>query len=422
MRILFVSSHYPADLRTGVYGVFKRMGMFVEALGQIADSLDLLFYVPPETALTPAYRAQQSAAFASQWGGTLRLHLAHGQRPIQGGSPVQDYLAPALGMLKQGSYRFAAGEAQRQAFEACLDAGPDLVFVHRLYAMGPVLTTRRSLPPVLLDLDEIEHLWFLRSLRQPPHWRAKPLLHLQVPALWLGEWRALRRVERAFLSSAADRDRLQRWWRLGNVVAIPNAVAIPAAFAPPAAEPVLLLLGSYRYTPNAIGADFLILRIWPAVRAAVPAARLIIAGEGPEALAAFRDPTDGVEFTGFVDDIAALYRRTRIVCCPILSGGGTRLKLIEAAAHGRPIVSTTIGAEGLDIVDGRHGLLRDDPESFATACIELLRDDARCGELAAQARRLAVERYDRSRIVEQIAGQIRECLPRTALERAGQPA
>src|SRR5262249_5552633 len=110
----------------------------------------------------------------------------------------------------------------------------------------------------------------------------------------------------------------------------------------------------------------------------------------------------GVEFTGFVDDLEALYQQSRVVCCPVLAGGGTRIKIIEAAACGKPIVSTRIGAEGLEMVDGMELLLRDEPKSFAEACLRLLKDSTLCNKLGYAARAAVIRYYDRSRVIQSI--------------------
>jgi glycosyltransferase involved in cell wall biosynthesis len=116
----------------------------------------------------------------------------------------------------------------------------------------------------------------------------------------------------------------------------------------------------------------------------------------------------GVEFTGFVDDLASLYRRSKVVCAPILSGAGTRVKIIEAAAFGKPIVATRIGAEGLHMEDGRELLVRDDPASFAQACIDLLQDSIHCERLAKMARQSAISHYNRAAIVRLIQNHFEE--------------
>ena len=89
-------------------------------------------------------------------------------------------------------------------------------------------------------------------------------------------------------------------------------------------------------------------------------------------------------------------------CSPIPFGGGTRIKLIEAAANGLAIVSTTVGAEGLDFADGVHAMLRDDPDGIADACIRVLQSEALARRLGDSARALAIARYSREKIIEKI--------------------
>ena len=143
-------------------------------------------------------------------------------------------------------------------------------------------------------------------------------------------------------------------------------------------------------------------RIFPLVQRQMPEARLIVAGGMPERVPSFRSPPPGVEFTGFVPDLDKLYAGSRVIACPVTVGGGTRLKLVEAASYGRPMVSTRLGAEGLAFEDGREIVLRDDDEGFATACVQLLRDDAECARLGEAARARMRESYAAEGIVDQI--------------------
>jgi len=118
-----------------------------------------------------------------------------------------------------------------------------------------------------------------------------------------------------------------------------------------------------------------------------------------------------VSFLGFVDDLDSWYARARVVCCPISHGSGTRVKIIEAAAHARAIVSTSMGAEGLNFRDGREILLRESPSALADACVELLNDPSRADHLGRAARARAAERYERSAVVTQLAGIFRAATP-----------
>jgi glycosyltransferase involved in cell wall biosynthesis len=129
---------------------------------------------------------------------------------------------------------------------------------------------------------------------------------------------------------------------------------------------------------------------------------LIIAGLVPERIRGYHAGVPGVEFTGFVDDLEALYQRARVICAPILVGGGTRVKIIEAAAFGKAIVATRVGVEGLDMRDGVELLVRDDPDSFAEACLQLLDDAVLCERLGRAAYATVVRYYGRSEIVSLI--------------------
>jgi glycosyltransferase involved in cell wall biosynthesis len=134
----------------------------------------------------------------------------------------------------------------------------------------------------------------------------------------------------------------------------------------------------------------------------MPTATLKIAGTPADRIPSYRAGTPGVKFTGFVKELEDLYRQSRVVCAPILSGGGTRVKIIEAAAYGKPIVSTIIGAEGIEMQDGIEIFLRDDPESFAQACIRLLNDHTLCKQVGMAARSTAIKKYDEMTIKQSI--------------------
>src|SRR5262249_4950380 len=171
-------------------------------------------------------------------------------------------------------------------------------------------------------------------------------------------------------------------------------------------EPVVLFVGAFDFSPNAHAAGHLVGRIWPAVRRRVPDARLFVVGRCPDYIPGYaearRDET--IAFTGFVDDIRAYYPRTRVVCCPIRVGAGTRVKLIEAAGVARPVVTTPLGAEGLDFADGDEIVLRRDDDAIAAACCDLLVDGGRAARIGEAAWRKARAVYDRKAVVRLLRG------------------
>jgi glycosyltransferase involved in cell wall biosynthesis len=175
---------------------------------------------------------------------------------------------------------------------------------------------------------------------------------------------------------------------------VPNGVdAAALELPPPGDEPVVLFTGRLSYAPNAEGLLWLLREVWPRVEAAVPDARLVVVGPDPPAEAR-RLAGPRVELTGWVPEMTPHYERARVVLVPILSGGGTRLKVVDGLASGRPVVATPLGAEGIEARDGEHLLLARDAEALAAAVARLLRDDAEAARIGAAGRRLAEERYD----------------------------
>ena len=407
MRVLFISCRFPTDLQRDVQGTFRRFNLFLDAFKEIAQ-LDVLFYVPADVDFGAI--ADHQKALSEHWGTPINLFLCP-QRAADGLGPKwQRQFAPIFDFRAQGHFFATSAASQLDALEACLDRQPDAVFCHRLEAMTPLLQTQRSLPPLFFDLDDIEHISFARQIRQPPTRAITKLYYLQIPALWWGERRSIQKSLCTFVCSKQDQQYLSERWGLTNVVSVPNAVAIPPQPQPVTPEPTLLFLGGYYYFPNLNAANFLIEQVWPHIHQARPDAKLIIAGTHPENIRSYATGVSGVEFTGFVDSLDALYARSRIVCCPILSGGGTRVKLIEAAAYGKPIVATPLGAEGLSLRDGETVLMRTSARDIAQACLRLLNDDSLCQRLGTAAHRQAAQDYDRTQIIHLIQNHLRRTL------------
>jgi len=374
--------------------------MFAEALGGLGE-LDALFFVPAQ--LAPSYENAQAfgRALRRYWGFEVGVTLC-AQRPFGGyRNALERYVLPALIQSRLPVWGCASGKEHLRALEGCLDRGYDAVFVHRLAAMHPFLNCRRRLRAVFFDLDDIEHVAFRRDIDQPPKWRSKSLLHLQIPALMFAERRAAGMARRTFVCSERDRRYLSYHLGFPRVDVVPNGIEMPRP-AVVASSPTMLFAGMYSYQPNARAAEYLLRDIWPLVLKAVPEARLLLAGARPDCIPGYGQPMKGVTFLGFVPDLKDLYDRTRVVCCPILAGGGTRVKIVEAAAFGKAVVSTTIGAEGLEFVKGREIVICDDPASFAEACIGLLKDEERCRRFGVAARAAAEKLYDRQGIMKRV--------------------
>ena len=153
-----------------------------------------------------------------------------------------------------------------------------------------------------------------------------------------------------------------------------------------------MFFGAINYFPNHDGVVYFIDEILPIIRAARPKVRFQVLGPGANSEVLAR-AGDSVEILGMVDDVGPFIERAAAVVVPLRLGGGTRLKVVEAMAKAKPIISTRLGAEGIDVVDGTHLLLADEPREFAAAVERVLSDRALADQLGAGARRLAEERY-----------------------------
>jgi glycosyltransferase involved in cell wall biosynthesis len=159
-------------------------------------------------------------------------------------------------------------------------------------------------------------------------------------------------------------------------------------------EPLtLLFLGSFRHLPNREALDWFVGRAFPTVRAKEPRIRLIVIGSDPPPRHSLPDDAS-IELAGFVEDVREPLARYAIFVCPILSGSGVRVKLLEAFAAGIPVVSTHLGAEGLAAVDGEVCALADEPEAFAQKILELLHNPARAEEMTRRARAEVTSKRD----------------------------
>lgn len=177
-----------------------------------------------------------------------------------------------------------------------------------------------------------------------------------------------------------------------RVAVVPNGVDTQRFRPTPLpAEPRMVFTGALYTAPNVDGVQWFCDRVLPLIRRRVPSATLTIAGLSPSAAVLALGRREGVVVLADVEDITAVVDGARVAVVPLRLGSGTRLKVLEAMAAGRPVVSTTIGAEGLDVTPGRHLRVADGEEDFAEAVVALLEADP--GGMTAAARRLVESTY-----------------------------
>lgn len=234
-------------------------------------------------------------------------------------------------------------------------------------------------------------------------------------------WRKLRREELGtyrdadgvYLCSAVDEQRLLELVPGVHTTVIPNAADVdyyqPRPTDPPPDGRTVVFFGLLSYVPNIDGVVHFIHDIWPRIVEAHPEARCkIIGGHPPPSLLELAGPQ--VELTGFVSDLRPHLAAAAAVVVPLRLGGGTRLKIVEAMAMGKAVVSTTLGAEGIDAVPGRDLLVESEPAAFADAVNRLLAEPDLAARIGNSARQLAVKRYAWSRAAQALEEFYRQIL------------
>lgn len=267
-----------------------------------------------------------------------------------------------------------------------------------------LFNTPRACPRVLADFPDLFSILFARVDGATLRRRSRRWQHAR-------EIQKIRRVESEILSRASvalfvsetDRAAAQQLAPAARTFVVPNAVDMEFFRPVDEAEQAdsILFTGTLSYAPNIQALEFFAREIFPRIHAAIPAATLNIVGykPAPQILAL---QSETVRVHANVPDVRPFLARAAVCVAPILSGSGTRIKIIEAWAMRKAVVSTRIGAEGLDAQDGTHLLLRDEAKTFAEAVNDLLRDAARRRALGEAGCRLAAERYSMARAAKEL--------------------
>ena len=214
-----------------------------------------------------------------------------------------------------------------------------------------------------------------------------------------------RRADMTLVTSAREQRILQSLLPEKAIRVVPNGVDIQA-FTPDDTTAELpgriVFTGSFDYYPNMQGALWFAEHCWLRIRREVPDATWYLVGRNPSPEIVRLGDLPGVTVTGSVPAVQPYLAAAQITIAPLLTGGGTRLKILEALAMGRPMVATTQGCEGIDCIPDEHLLVADEPAAFAEAVVGLLRDPARRAALGAAGRTLVAEHYSWERCGDEL--------------------
>ncbi|MBI4790944.1 MAG: glycosyltransferase [Chloroflexi bacterium] len=278
------------------------------------------------------------------------------------------------------------------------------------YILKSKIENRKS--KVVFDDHNAEYVLqrtaFESDARNPKRWHAALYSWIQWQKLARYERNICRRAHHIIAASATDARAIQQLTTNNYqlpVTVIPNGVDthhfVPSdkVCAKPLADVAMVYAGKMDFRPNVDAILWFCDEILPRIRTAIPLAHLVIVGQKPAPRIRALGAQKGVEVTGWVPDTRPFIADAAVYVVPLRMGSGTRLKVLEAMAMGKAIVSTTRGAEGLDLVPGREALIADTPDEFARTAISLLRDPDRRRALGRAARLLVESIYDWRAIV-----------------------
>ncbi len=282
--------------------------------------------------------------------------------------------------------------AGRRTVASEVARGPDVVVFD--FAHAAVLAPPRLAPTSVLFTHNVESMIFERH--------AAVARGLVQRTLWRSQWRKMERFERETLRrfdavvavSSQDADFFREKLGVTRVGVIPTGVDLDYfSWSGPSDCERIVFTGSMDWIANQDGIGHFLDEVWPHVARARPGATMCVVGRTPPEGLVRRAAGLPWTFTGFVDDVRPHVRASAAYVIPLRVGGGTRLKAFEAMALGCPVVSTTIGVEGLPLDDEQHFLRADAPEPFAAAVLRLLADRELRERLSRSARTLVSQRF-----------------------------
>ena len=324
-----------------------------------------------------------------------------------------DYLRHLPSAAPYAVSRFSSSKVQRMVAELIGQRRFDVAICDFL-ASAPNFPSRLATPTVLFQ-HNVESMLWKRRAQFAPGWAERMISKIEWAKMIRYEAAQVRRFHHILAVSEQDRRALSEIVDTSRIGVVPTGVDLTEYQYDPTLRPsdtLVVFTGSMDWEPNIDGVEHFCQSIWPSVLKRVPEARFRIVGRDPNTRV-LKLASASIEVTGTVPSILNHLREAAVLVVPLRIGGGTRIKIYEGMAIGKATISTTIGAEGLEVRHERDILLADDPERFAEYVVALLTDEGMRRRYEQAAAR-TVRQYDWSvvtmRLVEEIEKAIRKGL------------
>lgn len=306
-------------------------------------------------------------------------------------------LALAAAGALAGAQPFIArkyASAALRARVAALAGRADLVHVDMLPLLAN-LPPAGLRAPLVLNAHNVEHALLAHRIPTERNRLRRAFLRQQLGRLRAFEVAACRRADSVLACSAVDAGQIAAFAPATRIAVVPNGVDLDAnrpSTAPPSAPEQLVFVGQMGWFPNRDGIEWFLAEVFPRILAQRPATELLLLGKA-DGLRVPPEVAARVRVAGFVADLRGAVHAAALYVVPLRAGSGTRLKVLEAMALGKAIVTTHVGAEGIALEDGRDAVFADRAADFAAAVLALLAAPTRAAALGAAARALAEARY-----------------------------
>lgn len=401
MRILFHSLTLPYPATNGYK---MRTWSLLQALAADGHEITLVYFGTPQEAaedIRPLTAVCRFVEIVPQPASSMSSRLALGGR-----------IRALAGRLPYGVARFCSKKMRRTLARHIQTGTFDAVFTETSYSLINLQVSHNI--PVVLDNHNVEFVLFDRFAQQAPTRLHRAYAQIESQRMRRWDLSACRRATVVLACSQHDQNLLRELYPSVKCAVVPNVINTTNYYvAADSDEPLILYTGGMDWYPNRDAVQFFAEEILPSVRRRVLGARFVVAGRNPsEEFRSFMSRFPGVELTGTVPDMRDLIAKAAVCVVPLRIGSGTRVKILEAAALAKPVISTQIGAEGLDFADGAEIVLRDDPEEFSKATADLLLNSSR---------RRALGRSARSRVEEMYSFPVLRRTLREALSSFSQP-
>jgi polysaccharide biosynthesis protein PslH len=348
------------------------------------------------------YINEQSIAQAKACSDQFQLFTVADYRSLP---PVRGNLIHKYHMHWPGPVGFKVSRVDEKRFQNLLKEH-DLVWFHTPVSAIPFGPAQ--MPPSVMDLDDLTHLKLQLWAEQNISLRFRISARIQA-----FKWRRIEMAAPSHYTGVAvcsDKDR-SILGSASNVYVVPNGFSCPQVKPewPSPDGKRIGFIGTMTYPPNLEGLKWFAQQVWPLIRSVRPDVRLRIIGTSPPD-AQFLHTTEGFEPLGYVEDPGMEFKRWTAMIVPLLVGGGTRIKILEAFSRLCPVVSTSVGAYGLEVEDSKNILLGDTPQHFAKQCLALCEKPETGRDLAEEGWNLFTQKYTWEQIGQRIRGVVKKCL------------